>query len=176
MPPGPDDLYDAAQQLLDAAAVAVATARGGAIDLQAIWPGLPSYDCVPALYVHAGGTSIGDTLPLQPALQPMQRMVTTGEVNLLQLTITVLRCVPVIEEEQASILLPDPVAISAAAAECYADLWAIWNHLKNEHRAGHLFQRPSGRREFVFDPAVPVRTSGGAGGWEIPIRVELGGF
>jgi hypothetical protein len=179
--PGPGDLYAAAQELMAATADAVATSPGGPIDfdhggVQAIWPGLPSYDCVPALYVHAGGAAIGDTYPLQPPLQPMQRMVTTGQVPLLQLTITVLRCVPVIEEDQQSIVLPSQALIEAAAQQVYGDLWAIWNHLKNEHRAGNLFQRPSGRREFIFDPAVPVRTSGGAGGWEIPIRVELGGY
>lgn len=176
MPGGPGDLYAAASELLAAAAAALVDAPGGAIELQAIWPGLPSYDCVPALYVHAGGASVGDTYPLQPPLQPLQRIVTSGEVNLISLTITVLRCVPIVGEQGQNILLPDPVAINASSEEIYGDVWAIWNYLKNAHRAGTLFQRPSGRREFGFGAAVPIRTSGGAGGWEIPISVELGGY
>lgn len=176
MAPGPGDLFAAAQELLAAAAAALVEAPAGSIAYQAIWPGLPSYDCAPALFVHAGGTSFADTYPLQPPLQPMQQMVTTGEVNLLALTITVIRCVPVIEQEQQSVLLPSPQIITDAAEDIYGDLWAIWNYLKNQHRAGLLFQRPSGRREFRFDPAVPVRTSGGVGGWEIPVRVELSGY
>jgi hypothetical protein len=169
-------LYDASVELLQAAAAAVATTPGGPIDFQAIWPGLPAYDCVPALFVHAGGPSVGDTYPLQPPLQPMQRIVTSGLVLLIQLTITVLRCVPVIEQEQQSVLLPNPGLISQAAYETMSDVWAIWNVLIDMHRDGSLFQTPSGRREFILDPAVPVRTSGGAGGWEIPVRVQLGGY
>lgn len=175
MPAGPDDLYTAALELLTASADAL-TLRGAPIDYQAIWPGLPAFDCAPALFVHAGGTSFADTYPLQPPLQPMQQMVTTGEVNLLALTVTVLRCVPTVTQRQQSILLPNAAEVSQAAADCYADLWAIWNHLKNEHRAGNLYQTPSRRREFRFLPAIPVRTSGGVGGWEIPLAVALPGY
>jgi uncharacterized protein (DUF1501 family) len=177
MPGAATDLWDCAAELLAAAAIALETeAPAGPIDYQAIWPGLPSYDCVPALYVHVGGPAIADTYPLQPPLQPMQRIVTSGEVNIVQLTITVLRCVPVIEQESQSILLPSPALINQSAHDVLGDLWAIWNYLKNQHRLGNLYQTPSGRREFAFDPAQPVRTSGGAGGWEIPIRVQLGGY
>ena len=172
-----DDLYDAAVTLLAAASDALAQeAPGGPIALEAIWLGRPSYDCVPMLAVHCGGAAVGDTYPLQPPLQPMQRQAYGDMVDLVSLTITVLRCVPTISQNQQGQLLPNPTAISASAKEGYGDLWAIWNHLKNEHRAGVLFQTPSGRREFIFDPAVPVLTSGGAGGWEIPIRVQLGGY
>jgi hypothetical protein len=172
----PTDLYDAAVTLLAAASEAVEDTPGGAITYQAIWPGAPSYDCVPALFVHAGGLAVADTYPLQPPLQPMQRIVDGGLVELLELRITVLRCVPVIDQAQQSIVLPSPALINASSQEVFADLWAIWNHLKNLHRAGLLFQSPSGRREFAFDPVIPIRTSGGAGGWEIPVRFQLPGY
>lgn len=171
------DLFDAAETLLNAASDALTNeAPAGPISFQAIWPGLPAYDCVPMLAVHAGGANVADTYPLQPPLQPGQRIAYGDMVDLVAFTITVLRCVPGIEQVSQTSLLPDPDAITASAADCYGDLWAIWNHLKNEHRAGVLFQTPSGRREFFLDPAVPVRTSGGAGGWEIPVRVQLGGY
>jgi hypothetical protein len=174
--PGPNDLYATAVELLAAAAEALDTTDAGGIDYQAIWPGQPAYDCVPALFVHAGGPAVADTYPLQPPLQPMQRIAYANEVVLVQFTITVLRCVPIIEGEGQTILLPLPVDVNAASAAVYADVWAIWNHLKNLHRAGTLFQTPSGRREFAFDPAIPVLSSGGAGGWEIPVRLQLGGY
>lgn len=176
--PGPGDLYTAAELLLSAAGEALLTAPAGGIPMtsQAIWPGAPSFDCIPALYVHAGGAQFADTFPLSPPLQPHQQIVTTGEVNLVTMTITVLRCVPVVDQTQQSVLLPSAAAISQAASDCYGDLWAIWNHLKNLHRSGALFQTPSGRREFRYLPAVPVRTSGGAGGWEIPVSFELPGY
>lgn len=175
---GPEDLYAAAETLLSAAGEALVTAPAGGINItnQAIWPGLPSFDCVPALYVHAGGPAFADTFPLSPPLQPMQQIATTGEVNLVTMTITVLRCVPVIDQSQQSTLLPSAAAISQAASDVYGDVWAIWNHLKNLHRAGTLFQTPSGRREFRFLPAFPVLTSGGAGGWQIPVSFELSGY
>lgn len=175
---GPNDLYLLAEELLTNAAAALQDAPAGPIDARAtaVWPGLPSYDCLPALYVHVGGASVGDTYPLQPPLQPMQRIRYGDMVELVQLTITVLRCVPVIEGTGQTLLLPLPADINAAAQEVLGDLWAIWNYLKNAYRAGTLFASESNRREFAFDPAIPVRTSGGAGGWEIPVRVQLGGY
>ena len=170
------DLYAAAEELLAAAALSLQDAPGGTISYQAVWPGMPAYDCAPALFVHAGGPRYGDTIPLSPPLQPYQRQVTTGVVNLIELTITVLRCVPTLEQAGQTIALPSPAAVSAAAEQTMGDVWAIWNGLKNQHRAGTLFQRPSGRREFGFNPAVAVRTSGGVGGWEIPCVLELGGY
>ena len=65
---------------------------------------------------------------------------------------------------------------SAAAAICYADLWGVWNYLKNQFRAGLLFSSQSNRREFQFDPAIPVQSQGGVAGWSIPIRIQLGGY
>lgn len=180
--PGAGDLYEAAQELLAAAEAALEDSPGGPIEGGSIWPGLPAYDCVPALYVHAGGPSVGDTYPLQPPLQPMQRMQTSGMVLLVQMTITVLRCVPKIEQRGQNLLLPNPAELGAASEATMGDVWAIWNYLKYAHLPvsqgglGTLFQTPSGRREFQFDPAVPIPTSGGAGGWEIPVRFQLGGF
>jgi hypothetical protein len=172
---GPSDLFDAAQELLSACAEALTTTSGGGIAIQIISPGLPSFDCAPALYVHAGGPSVGGTYPLQPPLQPMQRMV-YQMVDLVQYTVTVIRCIPVIGQTQQSIALPQAAAITAASEPIYEDVWAIWNHCKNLHRAGLLFQSASGRREFEFQPAIPLRTSGGVAGWEIPMTVQLGGY
>lgn len=181
--PGAGDLYATAEELLSAAATALATdSPAGGIGYQAIWPGLPSFDCVPALYVHVGGPQVADTIPVQPALQPMQRFQTSGAVLLIQLTVTVLRCVPTIEGDGQTLLLPQPAEVNATAADVYGDLWAIWNYFIFAHLPvsqgglGTLFQTPSGRREFQLSPAVPVPTSGGAGGWEIPVLVQLGGY
>lgn len=170
------DLFDLAQELLDAAAEGVALSPAGPIGYKAVSPGPPAYDCVPSLFVHAGGPVFGDTYPLQPSLQPMHRIGVQGLVDLVQLTITVLRCIPVTEQDGQTISLPQPAAITNAARETYGDLWAIWNHLITKYRAGDLFPSPSSNREFIFDPALPVRQQGGAGGWEISIRVQLGGY
>lgn len=174
--PGPDDLFDAAVELLGAAAEIIATTPGGPILYQAVWYGPPAYDCVPMLVVHAGGPSIAGTYPLQPPLAEMQRTVTTRNVYLAQLTITVLRCLPTVEEQGQTLLNPDPAVVTAAARIVLADGWALWNGLIARHRAGTLFGSPSGRREFMLETPMPVRPQGGAGGWEIPVRFQLGSY
>jgi hypothetical protein len=173
---GAEALYDAAWELLQAASLAVAGSPGGPIKNQAVWPGAPSYDCVPALYVHAGNAQVGDTYPLQPPLQPMQRVRSTGQVELVSFTITVLRCVPVLRGAGQTLALPVMAAINKSASETYGDLWAVWNGLIAQYRDGTLFASPSHRREFMLDPAIPVRTSGAAGGWEIGVRVQIPGY
>lgn len=177
MPGAPTDLYDAAVELLTAAATALETlAPAGAIDRQLVSQSAPVFDCAPQLSVHMGGPSIADTYPLQPPLQPMQRSVTTGFVDLVLMTITVTRCVAVLEQEGQSVLLPSPVELSQNAHDCYGDLWAIWNYLLQQHRLGTLFQSPSGRREFTLEPANALNNGGGVGGYEIPVRFQLPGF
>ncbi len=170
------DLYEAATELLAACATALLDSPGGPIDYQVISQGLPAFDCAPALFVSVGGPAVGTTYPLQPPLEELQRIVTTGQVNIVTWQVTVLRCITVIEEEGQNVMLPDPAQLSEDARICYGDLWAIWNGVKNQHRLGTLFQRPSGRREFGIDPAAAVRTAGGFGGWIIQVRAELDGY
>lgn len=177
MSPGPLDLYGAAERLLSLTANAVATTPGGPIDYQAIVQGLPVFDCPPAIYVSAGAVQIADTSPLGPTLQPMQRIVQTGVLDLPVFTITVIRCVEaVILHEGQSLILPSAAAVSSDAYVCYADVWAVWNALIHAHRDGTLFQSPSRRREFAVDQAIPVRTEGGAGGWLLQVRFQLDGY
>lgn len=177
---GPGDLFAAAEDLLAAAASALETAPGGPILRQLVSQSAPVFDCAPQLSVHMGGPSlaVADTYPLQPPLQPMQRSVTNGFVDLVSMTITVTRCVTILEQEKAtqSVLLPSPDALTSDAETCYGDLWAIWNTLFRLHREGTLFQSPSGRREFLIDPALALNNGGGVGGYEIPVRFQLGGY
>jgi hypothetical protein len=171
------DLYNLAAEYLQACSDALAISPGGQIQYKTVYPGQPSFDCrTDSLYVHVGGPAISDTYPLQPPLQPMQRIAYGTVVDQVSLTATVLRCVPVIEQQGQVPQLPLLVKIDEAAQITLGDLWAIWNWLLHKHRDGVLFQTPSRRREFVFDPAVSVRAQGGVAGWQIQIRVQLGGF
>ena len=176
MSPASTDLYGAAETLLSLAANAVATTPGGPIDYRAIIQGLPVFDCPPAIYVSAGQVVIGDTLPLSPSLNPLQRITHFGIVDLPVFAITVIRCVSTITRSGNNILLPSAAELSEDAYICYADLWAVWNALVHAHHDGTLFQRPSRSREFGIDGAQPVRTEGGAGGWVIQVRFQLDGY
>jgi hypothetical protein len=170
------DLFGVCEELLEACAAAVASKPGGAITRVYVSPGAPAFDCE-QITVHAGGPTIGDTMPLQPPLQPGHRLQTTGQVNLVQLTATVLRCVPTLEEDGGNVFLPDPGAMESAALFTLADVWAVCSYIKTKFNAGELFNGPLGRtRELFIDPALPVPTSGGFGGWQITIRVQLDGY
>lgn len=168
------DLFAMAVELLEATEAAL-TELGSPISRAFVSPALPALDCCPQLTVHVGGAGEGDTSPLQPPLQPGHRIPTTGNVNLVQLTITVVRCTPGPDNAGN----PPPAAdIEASAQESLNDLWAIWNHLRTAHRDGSLFDAPAGPggREFFFDPAFPINIAGNCCGWQIPFRVSLGGY
>jgi hypothetical protein len=177
LPGSSGDLWAAALELLNAAADCLLDSIGGPPVYQAIWQGLPPFDAAPALHVHASGPSFAETYPLQPPLQPTQRIVTTGVLEMCVMTVTIVRLIPVpIQEGGQTVSMPSPAEVMASTEVCYSDLWALWNGLVRKHRDGTLFQSPSKRREFVLDGAVMLKTSGGFGGWEIPVRFNLPGY
>jgi hypothetical protein len=175
---GPNDLMDAATEYLAAVneAVELGAAQSGAPPLDRVFvsPGVPSWDCG-QIAVYVGSAVEADTAPLMPPLQPMRRVDMGRQLNLVTLTAVVIRCcVPVPTGEGANLLFPSGESMQAVAAQTNVDLWAIWNHLAQMKRAETLF--PPKRREFIFDPAVPTAISGGCAGWQVQVRVELGGY
>lgn len=172
------DLYALLEEYLGACEAAVALTPGGAIARAFVSPGPPAWDCCPQLTVHAGGPVVGDTAPLAPPLQAGHRPA-LGIVNLIAMTATVLRCVPVVTQHGETTVLPAPVDISASAKETCADVWSIWNHVLASKRNGTLFAGTDGdpdQREMTLDPAVALSPAGGCGGWQLQIRVQLGGY
>jgi hypothetical protein len=168
------DLFDLALEWKAVCLEAVASTVGGAIAHAFVSPGPPSLDCLPQLSVYPGApVGEADTSPLSPPLAPGERDRVTGSLHLVNLTCVVVRCIPTLGEGGE---LPSPSAIEAAARETSEDVWAIWNFTRTRHREGTLFASPSGAREVFLDPAFPIPPGGGAGGWQIPIRVQLGGY
>lgn len=151
-----DALFLAARELLDAALEAVAMTSGGPIERQYVSPGMPAIDCPPQITVHAGGPAFAETAPVSPPLQPGERTL-VGSVNLVALTITVVRCTPTLGDDGDVVDWPDPGDLEASAAEIYEDLWTIWNHLATLKRSGALF--PITHRQMMFDPATADRKS-----------------
>jgi hypothetical protein len=168
------DLYDLCREYLEACEEAVVLAPAGAIDRAFVSPGPPAWDCCPQLTVHAGGPSQADTAPLGPPLQIGHRISDPGAVNLVTMTATVLRCSPTLGDEGDAIVLPDAAELDASAEEVLGDVWAIWNHLATRKLAGTLWAPKE--RELIFDPAVALNPAGGCSGWQIQIRVQLGGY
>lgn len=167
---GSGDLYACALEFLTACYTALADTPAGQPDCYYISPGPAPWD-VAALTVYASGPTLADTYPLVPMLAPGHRMFAAGQVNLISLTATILRCVPVIDDNGQ---LPEPGLIETAAQQTYADVWAIWCHLSRMKKQNTLF--PPDTREMFWDPAVAVTTQGGLGGWQIPCRVQLDAY
>lgn len=168
---GPGDLFALANEYLEACHTGLQDTAAGPPARYFISPGPPAWDCCPQLSVHVGGPMLADTFPLQPMLAPGHRVQTQGAVNLIALTATIIRCVPMVDDAGN---LPQPAALDAASEIMCADLWAIWQFVKNGKRNGSLFQ--PNEREMFFDPAAAMNQQGGCGGWQITIRVQLDGY
>lgn len=168
---GPGDLLAAMQEFFDACVEALETTVGGVPECRYISEGPPPWDTIPSLMVHTVGPVLGDTLPLQPMLQPGHRVTVTGQVNLVGLTATILRCATVINDSGE---LPTPAEHLAVTTLITQDVWAIWNVVKQKKRAGTLFAPKE--RELFFAPSVAVNQQGGACGWQLTFVTELDGY
>lgn len=170
-----DSLYDLAREYLVACEEAVALTPGGVIARSFVSAGAPSFDCPDQLSVHAGGPAEAETELTAPPLAPGHRSGEIGLVNIVALTATIIRCSPTVAESRGKLVFPKPAELDAVARDTMSDVWAVWNHVRTRYRAKTLFFVADRRRELYFDPASPVATSGGAAGWQIPIRVQLDG-
>lgn len=168
---GSIDLFAAAEQFFDLCRVALADTPDGVPECAYLSPGPPPWDACPCLIVHIGGPVVADTLPLQPALAPAHRIATFGEVNMVAITATILRCTPTIDEGGR---LPSPAEFNAATRQTSCDLWAIWNHVAQAKRDGALF--PPRERELLIEPSVALNQQGGAAGWQFTLRTQLDGY
>lgn len=171
VPDGANLLWDALNELLDRVVIALGDTNDGPPACRYISEGPPVWDAVPSLVVWAGAPALADTFPLQPSLAPGHRATVQGQVNLVTITTTILRCATTLDNAGKT---PPPAAHAAVAQQISQDIWAIWNHLNKAKRAGLLFAPRE--RELFFDPAQPMNQEGGACGWQIPIRVQLDGY
>lgn len=170
---GATDLYDICYLLLEACYNALERTPTGSPSRVYVSPGVPPWDCE-QLTVHAGGPAEGDTAPLQPPLQPGHRVPDGREVRLVSVTATILRCAPTTQTNGQVPVFPKATALDACAQIILSDCWAIWNHLATLKRDDALFGPKT--REFYFDPAIALSAAGGFVGWELPFRVQLGGY
>jgi hypothetical protein len=166
------DLYDALEEFFEVCKQALADTPGGLPECAYISEGPPAWDSCPCLIVYAAGPTVGDTLPLQPTLQPLHRIALARQVNIVAMTALALRCSPLIHDDGET--LPTPDEHAAAAREINADSWALWNHLRHAKKTGALF--PPREREFSLEPSVSLNPEGGAAGCAVTIRVELDGY
>lgn len=166
-----DDLYNAMNELFELVIIALEDTIDGPPTCQFLSEGPPIIDTIPCVTVWLGAPAIADTFPLQPSLQPGHRATTQGQVNLVTITTTIIRCGSVPPNSGKP---PTAAQHAAVTRQTSQDLWAIWNHIGKAKKRGFLFAPKE--RELFFDPAQPASQEGGGAGWQIPIRTELDGY
>lgn len=165
------DLHDLALEYLDACSEALALTDKGSPDRQVVATSEPAWDCCDQLAVYVALPSVADTQPTGPPLAPGHRIQKYGSYYIVTLVAIVTRCVSTVDEQGR----PPPAAdITADAAVTNADVWALWNWIPKQVRAGALFA-PKERETFV-DGAVGQNAQGGCAGWAFQVRVQLDGF
>ncbi len=165
---GPTDLQDLCQELLDACVVALDTipvfapGLGGAPERSYVSPGQSVDQCCPQLTVWA--QAIGESPRTPGAFRG--KSATDGQITTVFLSARIIRCVPAGEN-------PLVEEMQDAAEQINADGWALWNSLYWQVRSGTLFSICS---EVFWDGLRSITPSGGCGGWQLGIRVELDGY
>jgi len=168
---GPEDLQALCQEFLDACIEALDTipvfapGLGGAPERSYISPGQSVDDCCPQLTVWAGG--VGPS-PRSPGLIT-GKSATQGQIIAIPLVARIIRCVDTGTDGSP----PDPTDLQASAEQINADGWALWNHLFNAVKAEELFSICG---EVFWDGLRSLTPSGGCGGYNLFLRVELDGY
>jgi hypothetical protein len=168
-----EDLYLGLQDFFEVCYAALADTPGGQPECAYVNEGPPAWDACPCLVCWTGAPAVGDTFPLQPALAPMHRIELGRQVNIVTYTAVALRCQAIMHEDGT---LPQPPEHIAPTREINADMWAMWNWLKEAHRQGILFGDDSGKREFSLEPGIAYNPQGAAAGSAITCRVQLDGY
>ena len=166
---GPDDLFALAEEYLDLCVVALEAAQG-APPRRYVSPGPPAWDCE-LVAVHVGGPVVAPTSSGPGALAEGHRLQATGQVNIIDLVATILRCVPVMKADGSA---PVASSVTDASRVTLSDLWTIWNHIAHGRREGTLFDGKC--RDVTMDPAVTLAPAGGFAGWQVSVRVQLDGY
>ncbi len=115
-----------------------------------------------------------DTSPRALPLDRQFKVAKYGSINLVFLTVQVVRCYPgPTANGRQQAVLPRVSELTAASELIYQDGWQLWNGLQTAKREGAF---DGVCAEFAVDPLLPIQPSGGFAGWALPIEVRLDGF
>lgn len=101
--------------------------------------------------------------------QQQPRAIDGIEVRSLSLQIEVVRCTPVMDEEGAEIILPDPADIEASAQVVLADAVMLAAGIRAAWKAGEL----AGCHDVVLDDWQGLGPLGGLVGGRLGVRIQL---
>jgi hypothetical protein len=167
------DLYDLADEVLSVCEAALALLPAGVPARSYVAHGLPAIDCE-QLTVSVFTVPQADTSPRSLPLDRQFKVSKFGSLNLIFLTVQLVRCYPpVTASGRQQNLAPRVEDLTAFSQLIYADGWQLWNGLQTAKRLGAF---AGTCREFSLDPLLPIQPQGGFAGWAVPIEVQLDGF
>lgn len=171
-------LHDAAEAFLEAAADALDTLPSespllaGTPARRYVSAGTPAIDC-DQLVVWAPTIDEDGTLPSGILLETGARGM-AGRVNFPQLNVMIVRCIPAVREDrQGRAIIPEATALGAAGMQTNADAWVLWCGINAARKAGRFNDLCSA---VSVGRATALTPSGGYGGWQLPIFVQLDGY
>jgi hypothetical protein len=169
MAPSPDRIYLLARSVLDAIVAGYADAGIPLPAHQLVTPGLPAWDCE-GVYVQVERTYGHDGDVATEVIQARTAHA-AHTMRAIAVAVTVLRCVPDIEDlGNGNIVLPDPVEEEAAAELILTDAQRLLNILVAAQRQGDI----GGCNGLAFDQWQSVGPESGLGGGILHLRLNVG--
>lgn len=181
--PGPGDLHDLAEAILDAAVEALDTIPDfdpsllGSPERAFVSPGLPvsdfvGADCCSQLAIWVTPTAEMDTFP--GGNDVGKRSARYAWKNQVGFSLQVNRCIPTGTSSSVGVYSPPtPTQLTEAARQHDADHWALWNHMHNAVHAGRILDLCDNVTIQNIVAAVP---SGGCAGWTMTLSASLDGY
>lgn len=167
------DLNDLALETLAVCEAALAQLAAGVPERSYVAHGIPAIDCE-QLTVSVYTVPQADTSPRALPLDRQFKTAKYGALNIVFLTVQLVRCYPpATQHGRQTNLAPSVAALAAFAETINQDGWQLWNGLATAKRQGAF---AGICREFSLDPLLPIQPQGGFAGWAVPIEVQLDGF
>lgn len=169
MAPPPTRLFTLASSVLAVLVDGYASAGDSLPGHQAVVPGLPAWDCA-GVYVQVVRVYGTEGNVASEVAQPLEAHP-GHSLRGMQLDVSILRCVPTVDETAGEVVLPSKVAEESAALRILTDAQRMTNVLVRAQAAGEL----PGCSALVIDQWVSIGPSGGLGGGTLSLRVAVGG-
>lgn len=181
--PGPGDLHDLAQVILDEAVTGLDAIPDYEPDLLGsperafVSPGTPvadfvGVDCCSQVAIWVTPTNEMDTTPGgNDAGRRSSRYAWKNDVGF---SLAVSRCIPTGSSSSAGIYTPPSATeLTEASRQHNADHWALWNHMHNAVNAEQILSLCDNVRVIGIVAAIP---SGGCAGWVMTLAASLDGY